>query len=98
MSDTYRDYAQLLAQFLDGSLAASQFRNVFQSRFQSELRELDDELARLLDRVFADVEVFSEDAEVIASRPGMYIDEAELRRCIARAAEELRAISSRANY
>ena len=74
-SDSYID---LIKNFLEGSLSASQFSDSYVRRFKAEGGPMDEGLFLMLDELFGDAESFTSNPALHAENPGFYLDEPAL--------------------
>lgn len=72
------NYVDLIKNFLNGNLSASQFSNVYVQRFKGEGGPMDEGLFLLLDELFGDAESFTSNPALRAENPGFYLDEPAL--------------------
>jgi hypothetical protein len=84
------DYATLMDLFLSGKMSAGEFQVTYLDRFKTEARELSESLYGLLQGLFADVDMYSTDPELLKSWPDNYIDERALREKVKHALDQLR--------
>jgi hypothetical protein len=71
-------YVDLIKNFLDGNLSASQFSDIYVQRFKVEGGPMDEGLFLLLDELFGDAESFTPNSALRAENPGFYLDEPAL--------------------
>lgn len=74
-----REYKELIQRFLQGFISSSEFRDLYIEKFKSESRVLDEDLFFLLDELYGDADMYSEDVFLINKNPGVYLDEVTLR-------------------
>jgi hypothetical protein len=84
------DYATLMDLFLAGKMSAKEFQVAYLDRFKREDREMSESLYELLQGLFADVDMFSTDPELLEGWPDQYIDETALREKVKHALNQLR--------
>jgi hypothetical protein len=72
------NYVDLIKNFLDGNLSASQFSDIYVQRFKVEGGPMDKGLFLLLDELFGDAESFTLNSDLRAENPGFYLDEPAL--------------------
>lgn len=73
------DYKKLLRSFIDGEMSAAEFRELFLQRFKTEDVPLPEEIFKTLDKMFGDADCFTEDDELLNSRPEFYVTADQLR-------------------
>ncbi len=64
MNSRAENYRQLLKQFLEREISATQFEGTFSDRFKSEPAGMPERLFLPLDQLFGDVDMFCEDDEL----------------------------------
>jgi hypothetical protein len=67
-------YFSLLKRFLKHEICPQEFQTAFFARFQHESIGMDESLFLLLDELFGGLDCYTEDAELLAERPGFYLD------------------------
>ena len=78
MNDVVEGYVNLIDRFLDGVVSRQAFQTTFFSKFKRE-EWLPDIVFSALDDLFAHLDMCTDDAELISSRPDLYVDEHQLR-------------------
>ena len=76
------EYRSLLLLFIERKLDYDTFSRQFFTKFQSEDRRMSKRQFLILDKLFADIEVCTDDIVLLKSRPLSYISEEELRKLI----------------
>lgn len=97
MNDLHAGYAQLMRAFLSGEVPAAQFAHDYLQKFKGETRPMNERTYQLLDALFGDVDAFCEDEslneQLSSERPGYYLNEAQLREHVNKAAACLQSES-----
>ncbi|WGG51393.1 colicin immunity domain-containing protein [Rugamonas sp. DEMB1] len=75
MIDAYAISSKLLASYLNHELSLPDFQRIFIARFKAESLVLDEPLFLLLDELFAVLDSYTDDMELLASDPSYYLDE-----------------------
>jgi len=86
------DYKALLDQVLNGTLSVEAFMTLYFERFKNETRPMSETVFQVLDGVFADLDVFTTDPELLAAKPDFYLDEKQLQARIHDAARRLASL------
>lgn len=73
-------YTLLLQRFLGHEISPQEFQTAFFKHFQNESVDMDESLFLLLDELFGALDCYTEDAELLAERPGFYLDIGGLKR------------------
>lgn len=73
-----QEYIVLLQRFLDSRITTKELQEAYFERFKNEGR-LDEKRFLILDKLFADLDSFTEDKILLAEAPEYYLDETELR-------------------
>lgn len=81
-------YQELIEHFLSGTMPVDEFQLTYLDRFKKEV-ELEEPLFELLDELFADVDSFTSDPQLLEEKPALYLNEATLREKVQRAAARL---------
>lgn len=74
MSVSTAKYILLLKYFLARQISQEEFQSAFFERFQNEPVGMDQSLFLLLDELFGALDCYTEDVELLAERPGFYLD------------------------
>ncbi|WP_187775685.1 colicin immunity domain-containing protein [Luteimonas suaedae] len=82
------EYVSLINGFLCSAIDAIEFRDRLIGKFKNE-KDLPEREYVILDQLFADADCFTEDSELLASRPDFYISSDQLKE---RATEALAAL------
>ena len=80
MNANLEQYTLLLQRFLVHEISPQEFQTAFFKRFQNESVDMDESIFLLLDELFGALDCYTEDAELLAERPGFYLDSRGLRR------------------
>ena len=82
-------YRLLVEQFLRREMPVSKFQETYLESFKNEATRFEDRIFEVLDRLFGDVDAYTDDGELLSMSPGQYIDEVELRLCAGNALRDL---------
>lgn len=96
MGDTPKNtYMGLIKRFLRGEISGAELQTRYLNRFQGESRPMSEDMFRLLDTIFAEIEAFEADEELLEGlrkeepRPGWYFGEDQLRERLQERAKQL---------
>lgn len=92
MSDV-ASYVRLIESYLQGDTGLLDLSRNFHDLFASAVPDDIRHVFPILDKIAADVDVATDDPQLVAEHPDMYIEEAEPRELLKRSAEDLRASS-----
>lgn len=80
MNANHEKYDFLLRQFLEHQISPQEFQTAFFDYFQNESIGMAEPLFLLLDELFGALDCYTEDIELLAERPGFYLDLKGLKR------------------
>ncbi|PZS74528.1 colicin immunity domain-containing protein [Stenotrophomonas maltophilia] len=83
------EYLSLITSYIDGKVDARSFSGVYLEKFKSERSELPGDAFEILDRLFGDVDSYTDDEDLLASTPSFYLSAEQLKERAAMAAAEL---------
>ncbi|MDO5610856.1 MAG: colicin immunity domain-containing protein [Pseudomonadota bacterium] len=83
------EYASLISDFINGDIDAVEFRDRYLDKFKNEEVSLPERSFDVLDRLFGDIDSFTEDEELLASIPDFYVDAKQLKKRAIKAVTEL---------
>ncbi|QZX80760.1 colicin immunity domain-containing protein [Metapseudomonas otitidis] len=72
------EYKELIRRYLLGGISSSEFCDVYIHKFKGERRVIDEDLFLLLDELFGDVDMYTEDEDLYV-RGGEYLNGKDLR-------------------
>lgn len=79
MKNSIIGYVDLLSDFKHGRIGVVDFQRAYINKFKAEKIELDESAFELLDRLFGDVDSYTEDVDLLNENPDFYLDEKKLR-------------------
>jgi hypothetical protein len=74
MKSEHEEYFWLLRRFLEHKICTQEFQARFFVRFRNEAIGMDESLFLLLDELFGALDCYTDDVELLAERPGFYLD------------------------
>lgn len=83
------EYVSLISGFISGHIDAVEFRDRYLYKFKNEDVSLPEKSFDVLDRLFGDIDSFTEDGELLASMPDFYVDAEQLKKRAIKAVAEL---------
>lgn len=87
--EVLNQYRELIYMYIHGALGSSEFSDQLIDKFKNEKIELPSADFEILDRLFCAADAFTTDPELIASKPGYYVDDDQLMRLAKEAIETL---------
>lgn len=78
MSGDVSYYVSLIDRFTRGEISAVKFQEIFLDKFKNE-DSVDGDDFLILDELFADLDAYTEDSDLLRSNPQFYLDLAELK-------------------
>lgn len=79
MSSISAEYEKLIESFLAGTMPAEELRDFFRDKFKAETRALDEVMSLILDGFLTDLEAYTDDKELLAEKPKLYLNEKQIR-------------------
>lgn len=73
------EYIDLVSKYLGGELSASEFQDLYISKFKKQMDFLDENLYCVLDELFGDVDSYTTDEHLLKKDPDFYLDEKGLK-------------------
>ncbi|EKT4440062.1 colicin immunity domain-containing protein [Stenotrophomonas maltophilia] len=83
------EYLSLITSYIDGKIDTKSFSRMYLEKFKNERSELPEDAFEILDRLFGDVDSYTDDEELLASMPSFYLSAEQLKEQAAMAAAEL---------
>ena len=83
------EYLSLITSYIDGRIDAKSFSRMYLEKFKNEISELPEDSFEILDRLFGDVDSYTDDEDLSASMPSFYLSAEQLKEQAAMAAAEL---------
>ncbi len=83
------EYVSLISGFISGDIDAVEFRDRYLDKFKNEEVSLPEKSFDVLDRLFGDIDSFTEDDDLLASMPDFYVDAEQLKKRAIKAVAEL---------
>ena len=88
-------YKLMLDRFLSGEICVHEFQERYLASFKSEVQRLDVDLYEVLQKVFGDVDSYTEDPDLLVTNPSFYLNEVALRKRIQEATLQLSDFKTR---
>lgn len=79
MSSVSDEYRSLIKIFLAGDLTIPEFSTKFLSKFKNKMRNIPNDEFEVLDEIFAYIDSYTTNFELLRDNPKFYLDEAQLK-------------------
>lgn len=90
---TIAGYAALIGEFVRGEMSVAAFSDAYLGRFKREQVMLPEPAFAVLDRLFAEIDAYTDDVALLAAAPDFHLNGEQLKACSLSALEALRRLS-----
>ena len=94
MTGQIQAYKTLVDSFLKGEMSAESFQDKYLKMVQADEALYEGDIGLVIDELFADVDAFTRDPELLSEEPDFYLDEQRLREKARIAAHRFAGVTS----
>ena len=92
MSDIKEEYYKIIESYVEGRITADDFENIYSNKYLNDDRDFDDNLFDILDRVFAETDLYTKDSYLL-EKFDFYLNEDQLFEGATKALQKLRNLN-----
>lgn len=93
MNTVKSDYSKIIAQYVEKNISTETFKDTFAETYLNESRDYDDEIFHILDRLFAEIDLCTDDTDLL-NNFDFYVTEEQLRESAEKALLELKKVKT----